>query len=133
MARIRLPITFVIKGDPIGGETLCTSAGARVLVLTSCWAQAGIELRSAFVGGERRDQILVAESAVLAGEAAELSSRLLELREVSVLDERRRLLYDHLQRLQELALSSGVELAFAGVEEAILILDPASPETLPRL
>lgn len=97
------------------------------MVLTSCSAELGIELRSAYLGGEGRDEVLVAESAVVGAAPAELSSRSLADAAGALADERRRLLYDHLQRLQDLALADDRPLSFVGVAEAAAGLDPLSP------
>lgn len=127
MPRAALPIRFRLDGRPLSGETLCLDAGGRVLVLTSCSAELGIELRSAYLGGERRGELLVAESAVLGSGPAELSTRRLEAAVDAHTYERRRLLYDHLGRVQDLAEQAGLALAFEGVEEAALEIDPLSP------
>lgn len=122
-----MPITFLLDRRAVGGETLQSSAGAEVFVLTSCSAELGFELRSAYLGAERSDRILVAESAVLLGEPGNLFSRYIQQPEEALLDERRRLLYDHLQRLQELALEIGVELAFSRIDRASAMIDAAAP------
>lgn len=125
--RTPLPIRFALDGRPLGGETLHVDAGAQVLVLTSCSAELGIELRSAYVAGEGREEMLVAESAVLGAGSAELSTRLLESAADAHTYERRRLLYDHLQRLQDLARAGGWALAFEGIDAAATQLDPLAP------
>jgi hypothetical protein len=127
VSRAPLPITFLLDGHSVGGETLQSSAGAQVFVLTSCSAELGIELRSAYLGAERSDRVLVAESTVVLGEPGKHFSRYIEQPEEALLEERRRLLYDHLQRLQELALEIGFELAFAGIDRAIVAIDPSAP------
>lgn len=124
MARGLLPIAFSAGGAPIGGETLVTEAGASVLVFTSASAALGIELRSAYLEGERNASVLVADSGVIGGQAAELGSRLLALGEEALTYERRLLLYDHLQALQDLADRVGHRLAFDGLDEAARVLDP---------
>lgn len=129
MSRARLPITFLLDRRVVGGETLESSAGAQVFVLTSCSSELGLELRSAYLGAERSDRVLVAESAVVLGEPGELFSRYIEQPEEALLEQRRRLLYDHLQRLQELALEIGLELAFAGIDRAVVAIDPSAPRT----
>jgi hypothetical protein len=78
MTRYSLPIRFSVDGSPVGGETLVTEAGASVVVLASTSAALGIELRSAYLEGERNASVLVADSGVIGGEPAELSSRLLD-------------------------------------------------------
>jgi hypothetical protein len=124
MARTALPITFSADGLPVGGETLVTEAGASVLVFTSASAALGIELRSAYLEGERSTSVLIADSGVIGGERAELRSRLLAVGEAALTTERRRLLYDHLQALQDLADRAGHRLAFDGLDAAAGYLDP---------
>ena len=127
MPRAPLPIRFLVDDRPAAGETLHLDAGAQVLVLTSCSADLGVELRSTYLGGEGRDEVLVAESAVLGGGPAELSTRRLEAAGDTHTYERRRLLYDHLGHLQDLAGNAGHALAFEGIETAAAELDPLSP------
>jgi len=122
-----LPIRFSLEGRPLAGETLYLDAGAQVLALTSCSSELGIELRSAYLGGEGCDELLVAESAVLGAGPAELSTRRLEGEPEAHSNERRRLLYDHLQRLQDLAEQIDLALAFEGVDVAASRLDRFSP------
>jgi hypothetical protein len=117
----------MLEGRPLAGETLYLDAGANVLVLTSCSAELGIELRSAYLAGERRTEVLVAESAVTGPGPAELSTRRLEDAGDTHVDQRRRLLYDHLQRLQDLAAQIDLALAFERVDAAAARLDPLSP------
>lgn len=127
MARSALPIRFSLDGRRLAGETLYLDAGANVLVLTSCSAELGIELRSAYLAGEGCDKLLVAESAVIGAGPAELSTRNLEDAGEVHTYRRRRLLYDHLQRLQDLAEQIDLALAFEGVAAAAARLDPLSP------
>jgi hypothetical protein len=127
VSRAPLPIRFLLDGRVVRGETLEGSAGAQVFLLTSCSAELGLELRSAYLGAERSDRLLVAESAVVLDEPGNLFSRYIEQPDETLLDERRCLLYDHLQRLQELALEIGLELAFAGVDRASAMIDVAAP------
>jgi hypothetical protein len=127
MPRTPLPIRFSLDGRRLAGETLHVDAGAQVLVLTSCSAELGIELRSAYLGGEGSQELLVAESAVLGTGPAKLSTRRLEAAVDAHTYERRRLLYDHLQRLQDLALRDGYALGFKGVDTAAARLDPLAP------
>jgi hypothetical protein len=124
MARTALPISFSVDGVPVGGETLVSEAGASVLVFTSASAALGIELRSAYLEGERTDSVLLAESGVVGAEAAQMRSRLLALGDVALTSERRALLYDHLQALQDLADRAGYRLGFDGLDAAAGALDP---------
>ncbi len=124
MSRTVLPIAFVVDGTPVDGETLFCEAGASVLVLTSTSPALGLELRSAYVEGEHCASVLVAESGVAGGGQAEMRSRLLAAGEGALTSERRRLLYDHLQALQDLAGKAGHHLALAGLDAAAEELDP---------
>jgi len=124
MAPTALPLTFSADGAPVGGETLLTEAGAAVLVFTSTSAALGIELRSVYLEGERSASVLVGESGVIGGEPAELGSRLLKVGESALTFERRQLLYDHLQALQDLAARAGHRLGCDGLDAAARGLDP---------
>jgi hypothetical protein len=124
MAPSALPITFSADGVPVGGETLVSEAGASVLVFTSTSAVLGIELRSAYLEGERSASMLVGESGVIGGEPAQLGSRLLAVGEGALTSERRRLLYDHLGALQDLADQAGYRLGCNGLDAAAGDLDP---------
>lgn len=131
MPRASLPIHFQADGRRVRGETLHSDAGAAVFVLTSCSAELGLELRSVYLAAEGRDDVLVAESAVLGSGPAGLGSRLLSAAGGALVEQRRRLLYDHLQRLQDLALEGGFTLLIEGVDAAAAELDPLSPHASP--
>lgn len=126
MSRTPLPLRYLLDGMPVGGETLHCDAGAAVFVLTSCSADLGLELRSAYLAGEGRDRVLVAESAVVGARDAELASRFLPQPLEAHVYHRRHFLYDHLQHLQDLALAEGRELSIAGIDHAAAQLDPDS-------
>ncbi len=59
---------------------------------------------------------------------AELGSRWLTDVRDALSSQRRRVLYDHLQRFQDLALEAGHALSFDGVELAVAQLDPLGAE-----
>ncbi len=126
MTRAALPLAFEVEGRTVSGETLSAEVGASVFVLTSCSASLGIELRSAYVEGEKRDELIVAESAVLGASPADLRSRFLAIGAGALTDRRRALLYDHLQALQDLANQAGATLAITGLDAAVDVLDPHS-------
>jgi hypothetical protein len=130
VSRTRLPISFRVPGRSVGGETLYVEAGAAVLVIISCSAELGLELRGAYLDGGVSGEILVAESAILRWGSADLKSRYLQDARDTHTFQRRRLLYDHLQALQDLAALADVRLAFDGVEAAAAALDPHSPLVL---
>lgn len=124
-----LPITYRLGQRRVSGTTTYADVGASVLVLTSCSAELGLELRSVYLAGERRGKVLVAASGLLGTEPAQLFSRLIADPGEALVYERRRLLYDHLQALQDLAVRGGLELAVDGVDAAVAALDagPAAP------
>ena len=124
-----MPLRFLIDGRHVDGETLQCEAGAAVLVLTSCSAELGLELRSAYLAGEGRDEVLVAESAIVDAGEAELDARILAQPAEALVYVRRHLLYDHLQRLQDLAQARGWELAVEGTDVAAAQLDPLAPRS----
>lgn len=131
MERQSLPIAYRLGRRLVSGETTCLDAGGSVFVLTSCSAELGLELRGAYLAGERRGELLVAESGVLGGEPAQLSSRSLTDTEEAIVYQRRRLLYDHLVAVQDLAARGGMALAVDVPDAAVAALDsgPAAPAT----
>ncbi len=127
MSREPLPLAFRSADGPLDGETLCLEAGASVLVLTSCLIDLGLQLRAAYLGVERVDEFLIAESAVIGGEPGDLRHRRIEAPAGALAEKRRIFLYDHLQALQDLAGRRGYDLAFDGIEDAVVLLDPHAP------
>lgn len=126
VSRTCLPLNFQADGRQIAGETLFAESGASVFVLTSCTAELGLELRSAYLDGAG-GEILVGESAVLTNSVELHSRRLEDADEALLIYQRRRLLYDHLQTLQDLAIRIGVALSFEGIDTAAVVLDPHLP------
>lgn len=124
MSREPLPLSYRIGERRVDGETLWLDAGASVFVLTTCLADLGLELRGAYLGAERSDEVLVAESGVLGAEPAELVSRRLAEAPTALAEQRRRLLYDHLHAVQDLALRGGWSLGFEGLRATAAALDP---------
>jgi hypothetical protein len=125
VSREALPIEFRVAGRPVGGETLALDAGDRVLVLTSCSADLGLELRTTYMAN-RRGEVLVGESWAIGAEEGGPLSRRVEAEEEPLLERRAACLYGHLGRLVELAREAGYELRFNGVDEAVGRLSPAS-------
>jgi hypothetical protein len=127
MVRTPLPVAFVRDADRVSGETLVADIGGDVLVLTSCSADLDLELRSAYLGGDDTEKVLVAEAWSIGRRPTELASRRLDDAARMLIYERRRALYDHLQRLQDLALQLGEQLSFDGVDAAADQLDRLAP------
>src|ERR1700733_4422916 len=124
MPRTPLPLRFLLGDRRVNGGTLHCDAGASLTVLPSCSAELGLELRSAYLAGEGREEVLVAESAVAGAGPAERGWRLLADAAGALVDDRCRLLYDHLQRLQDLALEGGKAISFEGGGEGAALWDP---------
>lgn len=127
MVRTPLPVAFVRDADRVSGETLVADVGSDVLILTSCSAALDMELRSAYLGGDDTEEVLVAEAWAVGQRPTELASRRLDDTGRMLIYERRRALYDHLQRLQDLALQLGDQLSFDGVDAAAEQLDRLAP------
>lgn len=129
MVRTSLPLRFRAEDRDVQGETLFAEVGGDVLVLTSCSPELGLELRSAYVAGPDIDEIQVAEASAVRTERTHLDHRLIEDAPGALIQEKRRLLYDHLNRLQDLALEAGCALSFDQVDRAAGVLDPLAPRS----
>jgi hypothetical protein len=105
--RIPLRLSFTIDGRAVPAETLYCPVQAEMLVLTSCSAELDVELRSAYLAGSDTAEVLIAEAWVMGDEQTQLGSRRLGHAPRMLIRERRRALYDHLQRFQELAAQAG--------------------------
>ena len=129
--RTPLPIAFYDAGHPIRGETLTLDIDDNLLVLTTCSADLGLNLRNVYDAAEGRDEIQVIDNYRIRGKHGPPSTRLLTVSPDPSLepidaDLRPRCLYDHLGRFIELACATGVELSIDGVDAATRQLDPAS-------
>src|SRR5215207_4837888 len=125
MRRAPLPIRFHLEGRPVGGEVLALRGGPRILVLTTNCAHLDLSLHASYVGDDRLDVILVSEAAEMGDSGPELYRRELADAAGTFTYQRRRLLYDHLQRVQGFAFEYGyVELQIDGVDAAAGELDP---------
>jgi hypothetical protein len=133
VTRTQIPLRFRAFGREVSGATLFSDGADRVLVLASTSAELRIELRSVYLGGDENPTVLVAEAATAPGEPARLTHRVIEDANGILVYERRRALYDHLQRFQELAAAAGCgELQITGVDDAAREIDPAHSVS-PRL
>ena len=103
--------------------------GSDVLVFTSCSTSLDLELRSAYLAGDDSDEVLVAEAWSVGDRRTEMAPRKLGDAAGMLIYERRRALYDHLQRLQDLALQLGEQLSFDDVEAAIQQLERLATAT----
>ena len=103
----QIPLQITIDGRPERSETIVYCAGAYVLVLATTLADRAIDLHSTYTGdaatGTLSSHLLLAHGAYRAI-ACEHDHTVLPLTH-----QRRRLLYDHLQRLKDLLADLGLD------------------------
>lgn len=104
---IEVPIRLLIDGTPTPTYTTATSAGGYVLVLATVLTEPAISLYSTYAGHERTATL--ATHLLLASGAYETIAAEHDHDELPVMYERRRCLYDHLHRLQDLLLCVGID------------------------
>jgi hypothetical protein len=107
-----------IDGRTLDSDTRYAVAGACVLVITSAVPSVGAELHSSYIGARGSDTV-VAEL-WRARDATETCVRTADDADLSLVRERRRCFYDHLQRLQDrLAAAVDAEVAIDVDERAL--------------
>lgn len=113
----QIPLKIAIDGEPERSETIAYSAGAYVLALATTLADRAVSLHSTYTGdpatGTLSSHLLLAHGAYRAT-ACEHDHVALPLTH-----QRRRLLYDHLQRLQDLLDGLGLAATIPVNERAI--------------
>ena len=126
MSRERLPLRFVADGRDVNAVTVFADGADQLLVLATTSPDLLIELRSVYIGGDGTDEVLVSEAATGPEGPTIFATRRLGSSAGILVFERRRVLYDHLQRLQELAAeahTSGLEVR--DLDAAAAMIDPA--------
>lgn len=118
---IEIPIRLLIGGTPTPAYTTATSAGAYVLVLATVLTAPAISLYSTYAGHEHTNTL--ASHLLLAPDAYETIAAEHDHDELPVMYERRRCLYDHLHRLQDLLLRVGIDAQIPIDEEAIAAVE----------
>lgn len=120
-----LPCCLTIDGEEIASDHAVSDVGPYGLSITSASARADVELQSVYLAARGCPRVLVSEYAQVAAEPIELSSRWMDAAEGVLPYAPSRCLYDHLQRLQDLAeghLGRAVGVADLGAAEAALRL-----------
>jgi hypothetical protein len=118
-----LPLRFVLAGEPTDGETLVLPAGPFVVVFTTTLGDAPLGLAGSYLGFDGSPTVRVGEVVDPPNGATWIGERTL-MSHGSFTFARRALLYDHLQRLQELALAElGNELSVVSLDDAAQVLD----------
>lgn len=97
-----IPVEILIDGVPVDCETRAASFSPYVVVLDTTLPDHGIELHSTYLGHERTPTR--ATHLLLAPGLRDTLAAEHEHDTIPVLYERRRCLYDHLARLQDLCL-----------------------------
>ncbi len=120
-APIEVPIRLLIEGAPTPAYTTATSAGAYVLVLATVLTEPAISLYSTYAGHKRTNTL--ASHLLLASDAYETIAAEHDHDELPVVYERRRCLYDHLHRLQDLLATLGIAATIPLEERAIELVE----------
>ena len=118
---IEIPIRLLIEGTPTPAYTTATSAGAYLLVLATVLTEPAISLYSTYAGHEQTSTL--ASHLLLAPGACEAIPAEHEHDELPVMYERRRCLFDHLHRLQDLLLRVDIDAQIPIDDEAIAAVE----------
>lgn len=118
----QIPLKITIDDRPERSETIAYSAGAYVLALATTLADRAVSLHSTYTGtpdtGTLASHLLLARNAYQAIVAEHDHS------DLPLTHQRRLLLYDHLQRLQDLLSDLGLDAAIAMEDQAITTIEP---------
>jgi hypothetical protein len=115
--RKKIPVEIAIDGKQVRSETLATEVGAYVVVLDTTLADEGIDLHSVYTGHPKvKTQ---ATHLILTPERQEARTVEHEHDALPVMHARRRCLYDHLHRLQDLLQEAATEASIPVDDAAI--------------
>lgn len=116
-----IPLRVFVDDKPTDSQTRATSVGAYVLVLDTTLPDHGIDLHSVYVGHSRvRTQ---STHLLLAPSLRETLTTEHEHESIPVVHARRRCLYDHLQRLQDLLSDLDIDAHIPVGEDAIATVE----------
>ncbi len=116
-----IPVKIALEGKPERSETVATSVGAYVLVIDTVLPEKGISLCSTYAGHTHTKTL--ASHLLLARDAYDAISVEHEHEEMPVMYARRRCLYDHLHRLQDLLDRLGLAAAIPVDDAAITAVE----------
>ena len=118
----QIPLPITIDGRPERAETIAYSAGAYVLALATTLPDRAVSLHSTYTGesatGTLSCHLLLAHGAYQAISAEHTHD------ELSLTHQRRRLLYDHLQRLTDMLADLGLDVRPHVEDRAIASIEP---------
>ena len=121
MDPLYLTCHLLVDGDAIASDHTIQRVGPNAVALMSCSAELGLELQGVYLEAPSGPDILVAELWISGDQPASSEARRIP-RDVPIALSPVRPLYDHLQRLQDLALQllgkrlSVVDLGSAAAE-----------------
>ena len=119
MEALYLPCSLTVDGEEIPSDHSVVDVGPYGLSITSASARADVELQSIYLAARGCPQVLVSEYAQTAADPIVLSSRWMNAAEGVLPYAPARCLYDHLQRLQDLAEEHlGRAVGVCGLAEA---------------
>ncbi len=116
-----IPVKIALEDKPERSETTATSVGAYVLVIDTVLPERGISLCSTYAGHTHTKTL--ASHLLLAHDAYDAIPAEHEHEEMPVMYARRRCLYDHLHRLQDLLQDIGIDAQIPVEEEAIAAIE----------
>lgn len=117
LAETEIPLLIEIDGRAVRSQTLATSVGAYVFVIATVLADQAIDLHSTYTGHQRTKTL--ATHLLLARERYATIAAEHEHDELPVTHARRRCLFDHLHRLQDLLGELGLQ-AVIPIEDAAI-------------
>jgi hypothetical protein len=105
--RSQIPIKIAIDGEPVRCSTLATSVGAYILAIETVLPDQAIDLHSVYTG--HANTKTQATHLILTPELREATTVEHDHDQLPVMHSRRTCLYDHLNQLQDLLQSHGID------------------------
>lgn len=116
-----LPLEITVNGELTPSETTASPLGAYVLVIATALPDLAIDLHSTYTGHQRTGTITV--HLTLARGAYSATAQQHPHAMLPVSHQRRRCLYDHLHRLQELLAELGMQTSIPVQDDAIAAIE----------
>ncbi|HEX5308073.1 MAG TPA: hypothetical protein VFW38_03225 [Solirubrobacteraceae bacterium] len=117
VAEHEIPLQIQIKGKTVPSQTLAAEVGAYVLALSTVLPDQAIDLHSTYTGHPEANTL--ASHLLLARDAYQAIAATHDHDDLPLTHQRRRLLYDHLQRLQELLAQLDIDARLQVDDHAI--------------
>jgi hypothetical protein len=121
--RLRLQCPIRLGGRLVRSETLLGDGGPYALILSTTLPEVGVALHSSYLGHPDAAEAQISHLA-LHNSDGETEAHAVEYERLPVPYARRRCLYDHLQRLQDLLEDEGLGPArIDGLDTALALID----------